>query len=679
MKNQRVKLPDLTALRTSLRGALPSPSWVSIGFAVRTTVASLIALYIAFRMNLDDPKWAAMTVWIVAQNSRGMTLSKSQYRILGTAIGAVAALALVALFAQTPELFVLALASWIGVCTGVATALRNFRAYAGVLAGYTAAIIALDAVSAPLHAFDIAAARFLYIILGILVEATLTAIFAPGAPVRDVRERLVRYVEQAADVCARALRREPVGDGIYRLLAGALELDTAAEYAAASSSTVRRRMGHLRAVVIAVLSQLTAVHALSEQLAQRPDNTDDLIEETARVLDKVAADPVGLSSAIGGVRSTVDTALLAESDASGDSSTPRLLVLNRLDLLLAALDRTVTRTALMDRTDAPPSRPSFAWHRDPVLACQNGIRAFIAVLVASVFWILSAWPSGAAFVTTVGVVCALFATRPNSVAGALGFFKGAACAALAGTLCNFVLLPAVSGFVLLAYIAGIFMVGTGLAVRNPRTAAIGSSFAIFFWNFVSPSNSTRISDVAFLNGSLATLVGIALATVAFAILFPTDPKSIRVRLIRAVRRDLVGIARRPQLWNADTWLTRTADRMSRLLAFRSGALQAVSEDDLRGLIAVWTMGDSLLAINEISKRHSAARRPVSTVLKRLRRFNVERLITVCDVAANRLRHKSRQVSEQDRQDFLRGAILLQTIAVTAKAHADFLCGRAAAP
>ncbi|MFP4851463.1 FUSC family protein [Paraburkholderia sp. BR14264] len=93
---------------------VPGVTWEGLAYAVRTASASLIALYIAFCMNLDDPKWAAITVWIVAQNSRGMSVSKSQYRMLGTALGALAALVLVALFAQTPELFLLGLAGWIG-------------------------------------------------------------------------------------------------------------------------------------------------------------------------------------------------------------------------------------------------------------------------------------------------------------------------------------------------------------------------------------------------------------------------------------------------------------------------------------------------------------------------------------------------------------------------------------
>ncbi|MFM0032442.1 FUSC family protein [Paraburkholderia madseniana] len=677
MKRQTFNLPDPAALRNVLRRSLPSPTWVSIAFAVRTTAASLIALYIAFRMNLDDPKWAATTVWIVAQANRGMSLSKSQHRILGTAVGAVVALALVALFAQTPDLFALALATWIGVCTGVATSSRNFRAYAGVLAGYTAAIIAVSAVSAPLHAFNIAVARCLCVVLGILVEATLTTLFAPGAPMREVREQLGRYLKQAADVCARALRREPDGAATHRLFAGAIELETACEYAATASLTVRRKIGHLRAAAIAVLSQLAAAQGLSEQLAERPDITDDLIEKTARLLDNVATDPAGLSPAVAAMRSTVDAELLAEADASGDSCTPRLLVLNRLGLLLAALDKGLMRTALIDRANAPPSRLDFAFHRDPVLGWHNGIRAFVAVLVASAFWILSAWPSGAGFVTIVGVVSALFSTRPNSVAGALGFLKGASCAAIVGAVCNFVLLPAVSGFALLAYIVGFFMVGTGLATRNPRFAAIASGFAIFFWNFISPNNFTRIDDASFLNSALATLLGIAFSTVVFAILFPTDPESIRVRLHRAVRRDLSDIARSPREWNSDAWLSRTADRLSRLLVIGSAVPRATRESDLRGLVAAWTIGDSLLAIHDFAAKHSTVRRSVAVVLKRLHRADVARLVSACGAAARRLKRQGRELGDNDRRELLRGAILLQTISDTAKAHADFLRGRSA--
>ncbi|HDR9726477.1 TPA: FUSC family protein, partial [Burkholderia aenigmatica] len=254
MKFALPHLPPLEAVRTALRDARPTLPPGALGFALRNTAASLLALYIAFRMNLDDPKWAASTVWIVAQGSRGMGLSKSQYRILGTAIGAAVALLLTGAFAQTPELFLPALAAWIGLCAGVATFLRNFRAYAAVLAGYTAAIIAMDAVSAPLHAFDIATARFLYVVVGILCGAAFETVFAPGSPLRDVRKRFASYLQRAVAVGAGALRREPNGAAVHRLFADALELDTAAEYAAAGAPPVRNAIGHLRTAVLGVLA-----------------------------------------------------------------------------------------------------------------------------------------------------------------------------------------------------------------------------------------------------------------------------------------------------------------------------------------------------------------------------------------------------------------------------------------
>lgn len=172
-------VPHPAPIWTRLIAPPPGTSWSGIAFALRTTAASLIALYIAFLINLDSPKWAAMTVWIVAQANRGMTVSKARYRVLGTFAGTGMAVTLTALFAQAPELLLGALAVWVGLCTGVATALRNFRAYGAVLAGYTAAIITLDAAAAPSQIFDIAEARLIYILLGIGVEAVLSAILAP--------------------------------------------------------------------------------------------------------------------------------------------------------------------------------------------------------------------------------------------------------------------------------------------------------------------------------------------------------------------------------------------------------------------------------------------------------------------------------------------------------------------
>src|SRR5436190_95167 len=100
-------------------------TWRQVSFALKTFVAAMLALYIAFRLNLSQPSWSMTTVYVVSQPFAGMVLAKSLYRILGTLIGVVASLAFVALFANSRELFCLVLALWIGAGTSVTVYLRD--------------------------------------------------------------------------------------------------------------------------------------------------------------------------------------------------------------------------------------------------------------------------------------------------------------------------------------------------------------------------------------------------------------------------------------------------------------------------------------------------------------------------------------------------------------------------
>jgi len=212
-------------------------------------------------------------------------------------------------------------------------------------------------------------------------------------------------------------------------------------------------------------------------------------------------------------------------------------------------------------------------------------------------------------------------------------------------------------------------------MTTPRTAAIGSGLAVYFWIYISPVNGTRID--AFLNSAFATLFGIACRIAVFAILFPMNPEAIRSRLNRAALRDLSEVSRRPEVWGADAWLIRTADRLTRLLASGSAAPQAVLESDLRGQMAVWAIGESLLALLELGTKHAAVQRPLTVLLARLNRLDIERVERACCAAALRVSRHGRLLNESARRELLRDAILPHTIADTVNAHADFLRGGAA--
>ncbi len=145
-----------------------APSTLALKFAIKTLLAGGLALWCAFRFDLEQPQWALMTVLIVSQPLSGMVVAKGLFRLLGTLVGTAMSVLMIALFAQAPWLFLLAISLWLGLCTAASTSLRNHVSYAFVLSGYTVAIIGLPAVDQPLLVFEQAVARCTEICLGII-------------------------------------------------------------------------------------------------------------------------------------------------------------------------------------------------------------------------------------------------------------------------------------------------------------------------------------------------------------------------------------------------------------------------------------------------------------------------------------------------------------------------------
>src|SRR3981189_1855564 len=127
--------------------ALPSAG-PALLFGLRLWAAVVLALYIAFWLQLDNAYWAGTSAAIVCQPSLGASLRKGWFRMVGTAVGAAVILVLTACFQQDRIAFLFALALWGAPCGFLTTLRRNFGAYSAAVAGYTAAIIASDELGA---------------------------------------------------------------------------------------------------------------------------------------------------------------------------------------------------------------------------------------------------------------------------------------------------------------------------------------------------------------------------------------------------------------------------------------------------------------------------------------------------------------------------------------------------
>ena len=166
--------------------AMLNPGRGVLLFALRTIAAGLLTLYLAFLFDLDQPKWSIMAVVIVSQPLAGMALARSFGQVIGTTLGAVVAVLIMAIFPQAPLPFILTLALWLALCTAGGTLYRYTSSQAFVLSGYTAVIVALLALPDQDGTFLLAVTRVTETLLAVACVCVVSLLTArPEAVARD--------------------------------------------------------------------------------------------------------------------------------------------------------------------------------------------------------------------------------------------------------------------------------------------------------------------------------------------------------------------------------------------------------------------------------------------------------------------------------------------------------------
>jgi uncharacterized membrane protein YccC len=571
----------MTAMHAPARIApwsLPSlpaefPTWA--GFALRNWLASMLALYIAFSFQIDSPVWAWLTVWIVAQPTPGMMLSKSLYRVIGTIVGAILGIVLIALFAQTPELFVLALALIVAGCTVASNILTNFRAYATVLAAYTAGIIASDAINTPDQIFFIAMARASCILIGIASAIVVTSIFAPHHSEETVREKLLSLLKDASRRAVYSWK----GNNEDRLKIGKKLIDdmiatnTLIEYAAAESGTFRLQVNNARSLLAHIFGLISARRSLDAHLHRCGWPEHDGLENFHAVfLDFLGKMPPQLERReVGKLIDEIheirrQLALLEpEKRASSAELVSERLVIDRMDDLLAHMGGGLEdwRDILSEHWKNEP-RLVLNFHRDLRVAWINGLRAFIAILATGAFWIGSAWTHGPFALIFVSIMLSLFSSLPRPDRIGWTFLYVSVPAVFFAIFCKYIVLPIASGFDYLILAAGLFLIPLGLVMANPKTTFPAVAFSFVFLNLVGPDN-VMVYDLAdTINTGLAIELGVFVATLCYVVIFPPNPAAARRYVTYRVRLGLGKLASLSRTMKFSEWETRMYDRVNRL-------------------------------------------------------------------------------------------------------------------
>ncbi|NHN83508.1 FUSC family protein [Acetobacter musti] len=627
---------------------LYAPTPAALGFAVRTTAAALLALVIAMWMELDDPQWAAMTVWIVAQGSRGESMSKSRWRLVGTVLGVISSITLVSAFPQKPWLFFPALGLWLGLCCMCATLVHNFRSYALVLAGYTSAIIALGAVNNPDNVFMIAMSRATYIVLGITCEALLAGLFAHNLAETarlNIRHKLATALSSVSEAIASLLEGKQAALVRSRALFGPLlSINDQIEFSEVEMGPHGHEGDHARAALAAVSVLLSRGLGMAVRL-QSLEHAQPAFENTAGMTrtflltvptrlgtdEEIVAVRHDLSHLRAECRQQIVNALTEEISLGLPSTDDRVTALlderilhNALDELLGELDGALTEfDASHHEIKGDHFRFRLQAHRDWREAGYNGIRATIAMTSAGLVWETTAWPAGLGFITFVGVVCGLFATRENPVLATTNFLKGSLWAAFISFFVVFLVVPQLTVWEELVAALAVPMIAGGLASRNSATALHAAAYTLLLPNFVHTWNQGRWNEVEWLNSTSAIVMGVAFAVTIFRLVLPFDASSERWRMRRTMLQDLRTLASAEPIPLTQDWTGRNIDRFARVIRHAGPTPSPTIEGYLQGTLAAMTIGLNIIRIRTLLKRNQIphqARQALEITMSRMSQF-----------------------------------------------------------
>jgi uncharacterized membrane protein YccC len=173
-------------------------------FSINCYIATILALFIAFSLDLKTPGWAVITVYLTSQPLTGALRAKAVYRVIGTFIGGAAMIAIVPNLVDAPELTTLAIILWVALCAYFSLLDRTPRSYMFVLSGYTAALIGFPSVLSPGTVFDTAVSRVEEIALGVICAAIVHSLIFPKSVFSTFEEKL-----RGAITAARRWPRKP--------------------------------------------------------------------------------------------------------------------------------------------------------------------------------------------------------------------------------------------------------------------------------------------------------------------------------------------------------------------------------------------------------------------------------------------------------------------------------------
>ncbi|KRR22581.1 FUSC family protein [Bradyrhizobium retamae] len=512
----------------------PGSSWA---FALRVWLATLLALYVSFWLELESPYSAALTVGIVALPTRAQGIEKAAYRLLATATGVVASIAIAGIFSQAGGLLLAVFSVWIGLCVYVAGMLDGNRAYAAILSCTTVALIVIEQIDSPLLVFPTGVARGAAIAIGVLAVAVVNELLS--AP--DYHPVLASRLE--------ALHRR-----VTEFAQGVLRCEDASETAAANMlSDIAALHPEIASLTIESISGTARTAAARSAMV-------DLVGELTLARWLAALPPVSTTE-----RNDRD------HDVSGVTTICRTFLMSQI--IRRNQDVRDSLEALRDGTH-PHRRWRAPLYRSRRLAAEGAVRAAIHFMLIAFIFVIAGWPTTELCLALAAVIIGLSATAqdPRTFTTQAVFAMPIAC--LLGGILRYLVFNGVSEFQLLAIGLAPIVICLALLMTMPSRvlSSLGRLILVFTIAVLAPGNPQSYDPEVFVVTCLFVQLSSVLVFAAQMLLAPlSGDRRIRLLLAEANRELSRFNARRARQLAPEEAAFRDAARLEQIMMTSGGS------------------------------------------------------------------------------------------------------------
>lgn len=556
---------------------LTKNSWL---FAIKTTIAAMLALYISLAFDLTNPSWAVATVFIASQPFSSSTFSKGLYRIIGTFCGALVALFLVPNLVQTPIILCLAFSLWVALCLYVSLQDRSPRSYMFMLAGYTATIIGFPSVMAPDVIFTTATDRFQEILLGVVSSALVHSVLFPNNIFNAVKATIDKWINDAYQLIGMSLNgreNNPEGKG-YDLLHNVANYPMNLERLADHLVYDGRRGRQQAAVVENIQSSMRQIVPLVDSIFLRINllGEENIPQELKGIFNKLKKSSEielnqnefhQIKTELNALKKQYSNLQTTQFNISIYALIIRLIELTHFMHKVQILHENLTNDQYKSNEKAPKKH----YFVDQKLALLSALTVFCTIMVTCLLWIFCGWDSTASSMPMMAAIsCSLFATFDSALPPLKMFINATVVSILIVLFYAVMVLPSINSYEMLLLVIVPLFIALALFMTVPNTAFISMILAINLASLMGLKNEYHSDFLFTINSGLTTVLGIGIAFFMIYAMRSKKPIWVASQIEKYALRDIINTIKRDisakKYWKErESFINRMLDKTYQLL------------------------------------------------------------------------------------------------------------------